>query len=167
MKLKYQNDDNVILNNCAVSDSVGLKIFHSNVFHPSSSLEETNSESEFLKTKSKILGVEKENLIIDKYDVECTTINDYCTAKNIFQVDLLKIDIEGHEQKVLTAFFDSLSSVNVLLIQLEDHLSDLYNKDSRERALIELVLSNRYKQRKKFKHVFRTYYDRLYERVID
>lgn len=164
LQKQYKNDPKVVLNNLAISDDNAEKTFHVNVFHPSSSLEVANSKSEFLKTKASVLGVDQNKLVKERYNVECNTIHTYCEKKGINKIDLLKIDIEGHEAIVLNNIFaNSAANLQIELIQLEDHLSDLYT-EKKDDSLTTLVEQNGYKVRKSFKHFFRSFYDRLYEK---
>ena len=49
----------------------------------------------------------------DYEDVICTTVDDYCEVNNIGIIDLIKIDVEGHELCVLTGMEKMLNKGRV------------------------------------------------------
>ena len=83
------------------------KIFYENVLHESSTFEELNMESKYLKVKSSILGVKPKNIVKDSYPVEVTTLSHFIKSKGLKSIDILKIDTEGHEFECLEGLFQS------------------------------------------------------------
>jgi FkbM family methyltransferase len=53
------------------------------------------------------------------YNVEIVKIDTFCRGKNIDHIDLLKIDTEGHELKVLQGAIDLIKNNAIDLVQLE------------------------------------------------
>lgn len=82
----------IILNHNAVTDQVGIAKLHlyGEEYSGWNSLANRPLEQYGINIKS--TGIE---------DVEATTIDEYCQAHNIDQIDLLKIDVEGAEYQVL------------------------------------------------------------------
>lgn len=56
---------------------------------------------------------------IDRIEVDTTTIDGFCKAKDIEQIDILKLDVEGAEIKALTGADEKLSNCAISLIYAE------------------------------------------------
>jgi FkbM family methyltransferase len=55
----------------------------------------------------------------ERFIGKVSTLNHYCKVNNINQIDFLKIDIEGHEFKVIKGGSDLLGCQNISCIQFE------------------------------------------------
>lgn len=51
--------------------------------------------------------------------IQLDTLDNFCEAKNITQIDLLKIDVEGHELDVLQGGKKMIEARNISLVQFE------------------------------------------------
>ncbi len=76
------NATNFFAINAAISDEIGELAFSSNPVHRG-------------KSAVALTGEQAD------YTVPCMTIDDYCARNNIVSVDVIKIDVEGFEPKVL------------------------------------------------------------------
>jgi FkbM family methyltransferase len=56
---------------------------------------------------------------IVEHAVDCTTVDDFIAEMGIDQIDLLKIDTEGHDLSVLTGARNALQSGKIRMIQFE------------------------------------------------
>ena len=164
LKHKYSNNPNIQSFQLGISDTVGQKTFHENVFDATSTFEELEMTSKYLKTKSMILGVKPEEIVVDSYPVEVTTlsdfINDHCTGP----IGILKIDTEGHEYACLAGLFNSQLKHDVDFIQLEIHYDDMYINGKSLRELTELLNKNGYGLEGKVKHGFGNFEDVVFRR---
>lgn len=61
--------------------------------------------------------LKKENIL--KLTVSQTTLDRYCNENDIPEIDFLKIDVEGHEHKVLLGAANLLKSNSIKIIQFE------------------------------------------------
>ena len=123
---KYSNQPNIKLHQLGISNQKGTKIFHENVLHSTSSFEELNFDSRYLSKKANILGVKKEKIISKSYEVEIATLYDYINSNCKTDIDILKIDTEGHEYYCLEGLFLGELKVKVKYIQIEEHDHDMY-----------------------------------------
>ena len=138
---KYANLSNIKLYKLGVSDHAGEKTFQENVLDYTSTFEEINLNSKYLQHKSAIMGVKPELLIKDKYNVEVVTLSGFINKEVNEIIDVVKIDIEGHEYAALQGLFGTSIRHSIRYIQIEDHADDMYlNKASYEK--IEKLLAD-------------------------
>lgn len=149
---KYKNKSNVTILKLGISDSVGTKIFNENILHSTSSLEEPNLDSEFLKKKASVLGVKSEEIIRSRYGIEVTTLSTFIEETIDGPIDLIKIDTEGHEYACLKGLFTGDKELNIKYIQLEQHNDDMYDSETTKSS--ELLIRNSFSLSKKIKHGF-------------
>ena len=67
-----------------------------------------------------------------KTKVPVISIDDFCAEHNIDQVDLVKIDVQGYEEKVLEGAIKSINKINCLIIEISfydfyEHYSSLFH----------------------------------------
>jgi FkbM family methyltransferase len=55
--------------------------------------------------------------------------DDYCRSRNIYSIDILKIDTEGHEFQVLKGFENMINEQKISLIQFEYGFANVLTKD--------------------------------------
>lgn len=63
-----------------------------------------------------------------KDQIEVQTIDGFCQANDISQIDLLKIDVEGHEIAVLQGAADMIGSRRIKMIQFEFGPCNIYSR---------------------------------------
>jgi len=152
---KYQDRKNIRLFNLGVSEISGELLFHQNKLDETSSFEELNYESEYLKTKSRILGVTPENIIEKSYNVPVVTLSDFLAKEKINLVDIIKIDTEGHEFKCLKGLFSGTAKkVYPKYIQLEQHFDDSYAHAEGFPVIEALLKANKFSAHQRIKHSF-------------
>ena len=117
--------NNIYLNNFGLSDeNKDLKINQS-VESSSSTLSKINKDSKYFKKKIKILGLSKNDYSFEN-KVKLKKLDDYLKEKKISEIDLLKIDTEGHEFYVLKGSLKTLSKIRY--IYFEHHYDDMIKK---------------------------------------
>jgi len=164
LKIKYGNNTSVVLFNLGVSSKKGKLVFHENILDETSTFEELNFDSEYLKRKAKILGVDGRGLIVDSYEVEVTTLQDFLSSQKGTFFDVLKIDVEGHELEALKGLFTVPGQkYPIRFIQLESHNDDMYVNNKQEEEIKTLLDKNGYAPVAKFKHGFGDFYEIIYE----
>lgn len=154
LRKKYNNYSNVKLFNLGISEASGEKIFHENILDYTSTFEELNFDSNYLKTKSKVLGVEPKNLIKGSYPVKVTTLSDFINSEINGPIDVLKIDTEGHEFSCLKGLFNNNLAQKINFIQLESHNDDMYLNKSNPKIVENILENNDFKFKATVKHGF-------------
>lgn len=104
---RYHDDDNIVISNVACSDKNEiLPLYYDN---PGSSL------ASLTKRDLSFYNIEFEKA----EDVQCIRLDDYIKKNNIAHINLLKMDVEGHELSVLRGLGDYLNPNFVEFIQFE------------------------------------------------
>ena len=151
---KYKGDKKIKVFNMGVSDSLGTKEFYQNVLDYTSSFEPVNQDSVYLQKKAMILGVSPENIVNATYDVETTTLSHFINTTVDTPIDVLKIDVEGHEYPCLVGLFDQKLKVPIRYIQLEQHNDDMYANATSFAEIAKLLNRNGFKLKTTVKHGF-------------
>jgi FkbM family methyltransferase len=142
LQSKYSNKSNIQLFNFGISSIEGEKMFHENIFDYTSSFETLNNESAYLKKKSKVLGVKPENIINKSYLVPVITLDSFISNNNLAQIDILKIDTEGHEFDCLSGLFTGEKNQDIKYIQIESHNDDMYQNRKSFSEIKQLLNNN-------------------------
>jgi FkbM family methyltransferase len=109
LEIKYNNKNNIILNNICVSNS-NKKVTFCELDDPITD----GCSSIFERPVFKERGWK-----YHKYEVESTTIDNYCDKNKIGYIDFLKIDVEGAEFLVLSGAKKMLETKSIGMIQFE------------------------------------------------
>jgi len=106
---KYSNTEHVILNNVCVSDDTGKIIF----------CELTDPITDGCSSIIERPVFKERGWEYKKYEVESTTIDNYCRINEIDYINFLKIDVEGAEFLALKGCKEMLKSKSIGMIQFE------------------------------------------------
>ena len=158
LQYKYSNYENIK----GISNKIETKTFFENILDESSTFEELNMNSDYLKMKSSILGVNPKDIVKESYPVKVTTLNDFIVKNEIGKIDVLKIDTEGHEFECLEGLFKLENIYDVKIIQFEMHFDDMYLKNRSYEQMNNLLNRNDFFELKKIKHGFGDFYDYFY-----
>jgi len=164
LKTKYSNSKTINIEQTGISNVVGKKTFYENILHSTSTFEEYNDNSEYLKKKANILGVKKENLIANQYKVNVTTLSDFISKNQITHIDLIKIDTEGHEYQCLEGLFSNKLVCEINYIQIEEHDDDMYANKLPFSSIEKLLNTNGFYAFHKIKHGFGNFYEVIFKR---
>lgn len=161
---KYKASQNIKLYNFGVSIEKGELVFHENILDETSTFEELNLDSKYLDKKSKVLGVAKENIIVDNYKVNVISLSDFLKDNPTKKFDVLKIDVEGHEFQCLQGLFNNeLKTIPIKYIQLESHNDDMYLSNKQHYQIEELLNTNGFFKIAEIKHGFGDFAEIIYE----
>ena len=114
----YSSDKNVVINNCGVADSKSKSKFYSYKYHRINSFTQVDDSSKFSKSRNLAIKSNKEEF--EKViDVDTTSVDIYCEENNINEIDFIKIDTQGSEEKCLKGMQNLLSKEKISIIELE------------------------------------------------
>jgi FkbM family methyltransferase len=160
LQQKYQAHPQCFLHNEGVSREKGTLLFYENVLDETSGFEKVNPESAYLKKKSMVLMVPAQKIIRAAYEVPVTSVDEVVQRHGLSTIDILKIDVEGHEHEVLQGAAQALSAAKVKYVQLEEHADDQY--DARQQQIAGLLKSAGYTEYYRQKHGFGEFYEVVY-----
>lgn len=159
LKKKYKGFKTIKIFDYAVSNKNGTGLFYINHHDLTSSLNTLNHKNAFLKFKSRLFGVKTQNMIKKKVKVKITTLNNIFKKIKLKQLDLVKIDTEGHELQVLQGIGKTIQKIKIVLIEFRnDNVYKNYNSIKIHNNLIK----NNFYLSKIFKFPFSTWEDRIY-----
>ena len=124
----FGSDENVFLNNFALGEKEELKEFNITAKSSNSSFNKVKTGTKWLKERSKEHLNNSEDYIVKKEIVKISTIDKYCLEKKINQIDLIKIDTQGYEDKVLEGCKRTFEKDNVKAIITEVMFDNVYEK---------------------------------------
>ena len=159
-KLKKKSFKNCKLYNLGCSDVNDYLVFKENILSESSTFEMVNDDSKWLKKKEKILGLSSYEMIINSYKIKVVKLSDFLISNlEDHKIDVIKIDVEGHELNVLKGLFPT--KLQIKFIQYEEHYDDLY--EDNEMKIKHFLVDNGFEFFHKVKHGFGEIYDVIYK----
>lgn len=148
--------------NVGVSSTEGHLKFFESILDETSSFKKPDSSSTYLKKKNRILLTRDVDSPPPKL-VKVTTIEAICLELGIDQIDILKVDVEGHELEVLVGANELLKGHKINILQIERHLDDM-RVDNTE--FINALLSQHGDSKiSEIKHPFGDFFEDLYAPV--
>ena len=161
-KLNLLRDENKIYCfNLALSNNSAIKNLKINKKTSTSTFSEINDLSLWYKIKSFIVSGSINTSFVAEERVNVITLDEFSNTHKILNVDLLKIDTEGHEKEVLEGALSLIKEKKIKYILLEFHLSNMYkNYDIKD--LENFLANSNFKLLKKYKFPFFSFEDRIY-----
>lgn len=133
--------DNVKLFNLALSNETKERSFNIYKYHQVSSFYKIKENSKFQKFRE--LGF-KDNST-QSIKVNTDTIDNFVKKNSIENIDLLKIDTQGHEGEVLAGAKNLLSKEKIRVIELEFIIGIAYEKNLNFSEIEKHLIPNGYK----------------------
>ena len=134
LEKKYERNESVTLVRKGVSAVSGRETFFINRFSTLNSLHRLNNESE--QTQGAIVGDEIIDLI---------TLDQYCSENGIASIDVLKIDVQGHEPEVLEGASMLIQSRSIEWIIAEIQFGDMYVTERNDLLRVAHMLEKDYR----------------------
>ena len=159
IKKKYKNFKKIKIINKAVSNNKIKKTIFINKHDLTSSLTKLNEKNLYLQLKSKLFGSNIKNMIINSYKVETIELASIIEKEKLKNVDLLKIDTEGHEFEVLFGLKRKIKKVKIILIEF--HNDKIYEKYDGKK-IHKYLIKNNFELKNKIKFPFTEWEDRIY-----
>lgn len=164
LERKYGADDKIALIQKGVSDHNGTAQFHESHWHLTSSIEETEQDSPELGKTAAMLGLEPADMISCTYEIQVLRLFDFLTEAGLESVDMLKIDVEGHEYACLQGLFVEPNQI-AERIQLEAHGYRMYRDEKGEEQCAGLLAEHGYREEQRIAHGFGNFEDVIYVRT--
>ncbi|MEJ8816964.1 FkbM family methyltransferase [Lacibacter sp. H407] len=164
LKKKFGHLENVKLINKGVSNQSGKLLLKETVTDETSTFEELNYDSDYLKMKAKVLGVKPEEVVAASYEVDVITLNAFIKEESLDFIDVVKIDTEGHELKCLEGLFEG-NTATIQFIQLEQHHDDMYLKAVKAEEIDLLLQNSGFVISAKIKHGFGDFEELMFKRI--
>lgn len=128
MKNKYISDNKVFLNNVAAGDQEERKVLNITKKSDNSSFNNITLGTEWLKQRSKQNQTDEVGYVTEKEQVKVIKLDDYIFENEIDVIDILKIDTQGYEDKVLDGCIESLKKNKIKVIITEIILDNNYSR---------------------------------------
>ncbi len=159
IKKKYKNNRNIQTYDSAVSDKNQYKKIFINKHDLTSSLTKMNTSNVYLNLKARLFGGNIYDMVTEEYNVKTLKLFEFIKQKKIKNVDLIKIDTEGHELSVLKGLGKKIKNIKIILIEF--HNNKIYiNYDSYK--IHRYLIKNKFTLKKKIKFPFTEWEDRIY-----
>ncbi len=159
IKKKYKRKNYIKIFNNAVSDNEKIQKIFINKHDLTSSLTKLDKKNTYLNLKARLFGGNIHDMISATHMIKCIKLINLIKKNKIKNIDLLKIDTEGHELQVMKGLGRYIKSVKYILIEF--HNSNIYiNYDSKK--IHSYLTKNNFNLKEKFKFPFTTWEDRIY-----
>ena len=151
---------NIKVYNYAIADKTDQRKLLINKIDLTNTLSQINKNSLYLKIKN-LISNKSENK--DNYKkVKVISLKNFCKTKKIKSIDVLKIDVEGYEYKVLLGAKDILKNVKFIMIEIQNN--DMYRDYSKNR-IEKFLKKNNFKLIKTFNFPFMFFKDCIYKKI--
>ena len=128
IKERYGNDKNVFINNFALGDKSETKDINVTAKSGNSSFNTINQNTDWLRVRSKQNKTSETEYVKFKEEVQIITLDKYCQKNLIKENDILKVDTQGYEDKVLEGSNQMLEKNMIHAVELELMFDNVYNK---------------------------------------
>jgi len=160
IKNKYKKKKNIKYLNLAISNNNNYKVLKLNLHDLTSTFSSFSKNNYYLTFKAMLFGVKKKKMIYGIEKVKTVTLSKILVKnyKNT-NIDLVKIDTEGHEFEVLKGTGEKMKSIKCIIIEFHlDNIFKKYNPNNIHKYLLKknFVLS------KIIRFPFTTWEDRIY-----
>ena len=160
----FSIENKIFCFNFALGNNNEIRNLKINKKTSTSTFSDINNLSLWYKIKSFILRGPSKSSFIDEEKVNVMKLDDFCDDYKISNIDLLKIDTEGHEKQVLEGALNLIKEKKIKYILLEFHLSNMFSNYS-AKDLENFLDSCNFKLLKKYKFPFIPIEDRIYSLV--
>jgi FkbM family methyltransferase len=160
LKNKYKNKKNLVLENIALSSTISKKIFNQCNESSSSTFSTINYNSKYLKKKMRFLNSSKKNEFFNKIEITTNTLANYLSDNKILNIDLIKIDTEGHEYDVVMGLDRNIKNVKTIIF--EHHYDNMIKKNYTFSDIHFFLKKNFFRQVFKIKMPFRKSFEYIY-----
>ncbi len=145
MYKKFSKDKNVYLNNYALGEKKDYKEFNITAQTDNSSFNKINQNTQWIKVRSNQFNTSIAGYVKTKIRTKIDTLDNYCLRKKINKIDLLKIDTQGYEDKVLKGSRLNLRKNNIKTIVTEIIFDNVYDKYFSFSDIEKYIITNNFR----------------------
>tara|TARA_B100000886_G_scaffold298400_1_gene226514 strand:+ start:109 stop:834 length:726 start_codon:yes stop_codon:yes gene_type:complete len=153
----------IFLNKVGVGSTNKSSFINQTKESSSSTINDFNLESKYLKRKMKILNIKNKDQYFKKIPIKIISLDEYVTKLKIRKIDLVKIDTEGFEFDVIKGM--RKTSNKIKLIYFEHHYDDMIKKNYNFRDINSILIKYGFKKIFKSKMYFRKSFEYIYENI--
>ena len=124
MYSQFEKDEKVFCNNFALGNKNEDKDFNITEKTGKSSFYDQNTSKNWMESRNKRYTT----YVTSKQAVKILTIDNYGNEKGINEIDLLKMDTQGYEEKILEGSLNSLKNNKIKFVIAEIIFNDYYDK---------------------------------------
>ena len=157
---KLNLHENIYLNNLGIGSNNQDAFINQAEETSSSSINEFNKNSKYLKKKLKILNVKNYEKYYKKIPIKLIKLDNYIEKKKIIKIDILKIDTEGFELNVIKGL--KLNNKKVKFIYFEHHYDDMIKKNYSFSNINKILNDYGFIKKYKSKMFFRKSFEYIY-----
>ena len=128
LQKKFSNDKSIILNNIALGEKDCSRNLYINNLPGSSSFYKLIPETQWVIERSQTYKNDPKNVFKESVNLQMTTLDSYCEKNHISKIDILKIDTQGYEDKILQGARRLLETKSISYIEIEIIFNDIYEK---------------------------------------
>ena len=157
---------NIEIFNFGVGSSNKKNIFYELEDSNSSTFNIIDRNSSYYKKKNRILSFFflKNKSDIKKTEISQIKLSEFINKKNIYHIDILKIDTEGYELEVLKGLEHEIS--NIKFIYFEHHYDNMIKKNYKYSDIHDYLKVKGFQKVFKIKMPLRKSFDYIYKKTI-
>ena len=161
---KEYNNNKVDLFNFGVGLKKGNKILNIMADSSSSTINKIDQQSNYYKRKIKFLSFFffSRNFLSKKQKISINNLSHFLKKKNLRKIDILKIDAEGYEYKILKGI-KNIDFAKIRFIYFEHHYDLMIKKGYKFSDINKLLKKKNFYKRYKLKMKFRKSFEYIYE----
>ena len=158
---------NVEIFNVGISNSETLGMLNIMRDTSSSTFNNINQQTKYFKRKNRYLSFfDKDKKYIKKtQEIKLISLTSLFTKKKIQEIDILKIDTEGYEYKILKGITEN-NFKKIKFIYFEHHYDLMIEKKYKFSDINQLLMNKKFKQSFKTRMKFRKSFEYIYENQV-
>lgn len=145
MNEKFKNNKNIFLNNYALGDKTCKQKLNVTAITGNSSFNKIRPGTKWLKTRSYQSNTSSKTYVKSIQEVDVKKLDDYVEINNINKIDLLKIDTQGYEDKILKGSQKTIKGNKVKVIMTEIMFDNVYNKHFSFSDIEKFIIPNNFR----------------------
>lgn len=145
IRSKYKNDKSIFVNNVGVGEKKGVLEFYINAKTTHSSFKQLDKKTTWIKKRAEVQNIKSDRYTISKELKQIITLDDYALQNKINLIDILKIDTQGYEDKVIAGAKNLIRDNKIKIIQVEIIFSEIYENSLNIYDIEKFLIPSGYK----------------------